>query len=113
VDPRIDIGEVATPSTPVSPLAASPKAQGPSFCAPSAKLRGLLQAAYQKEPPDPKEIDDLEFRSGLWWIWDWVFVPIGLRSRVLQALHDKSTSGNPGSLKTLDVLTRSMYWPGI
>ncbi|PLW44602.1 hypothetical protein PCASD_05159 [Puccinia coronata f. sp. avenae] len=78
-DPRIDVGEVAVPSVPSVVPDMSAKSQYPSFCAPSAKLKALLQAAYAAEPPDPEEVDDLEFRGGLWWIRDRVFVPLGLR----------------------------------
>jgi hypothetical protein len=78
-DPRIDVGEVAVPSIPSVVPDMLAKSQDPSFCAPSAKLKALLQEAYAAEPPDPEEVDDLEFRGGLWWIRDRVFVPLGLR----------------------------------
>jgi hypothetical protein len=74
-DSWIDTREVSSappppaPSVPsVSPPAVSPQFQEPSFCAPLAKLHALLQEAYQVEPPNPKQINDLEFHNGLWWI---------------------------------------------
>ncbi|KNZ52168.1 uncharacterized protein VP01_3664g1 [Puccinia sorghi] len=49
---------------------------------------------------------DLEFWDQLWWYKDCVFLPLALCPRVLQKFHDISTAGHPGSIKTLDSITR-------
>jgi hypothetical protein len=41
-----------------------------SFCLPLPELRDLLQEAYQKEPPDLEEDEDLESQDNLWWFKD-------------------------------------------
>jgi hypothetical protein len=116
MDPWIDIGEVEVsldqPAAP-KPSIAARKTQDVSFCPPSAQLRALLLRAYLAEPPDAKEVDNLEFWDGLWWARNCIFVPLGLRPQVLLALHDGPTLGHPRVLKTLDLFTRTMYWPRI
>ncbi|PLW09187.1 hypothetical protein PCANC_27104 [Puccinia coronata f. sp. avenae] len=111
----IDIGEVAVPyplSPPLSPADDDP-VRDAFFCPPSPQLCKLLKEAYNKEPPAGTDINGLEFWDGLWWIWDRVFVPSGLRSRVLKDSHEKPTSRHPGCLKTFDLLTCTMNWPGV
>ncbi|KAI7950664.1 hypothetical protein MJO29_009338 [Puccinia striiformis f. sp. tritici] len=87
----------------------------PSFCAPSQQLKDLLKSAYEADPPDAEEEQDtaLEFRDELWWYRDRIFVPTALRAQILKTFHDESTAGHPGSLKTLDIISRCMNWPGI
>ncbi|PLW26795.1 hypothetical protein PCASD_25767 [Puccinia coronata f. sp. avenae] len=115
-DPRLDIGEVTLPD-PASALPAvkdtDARVQDVSFCPPLASLKDLLTKAYSVEPPDPEEIAGLELRDGFWWLRDRLYVPLSLRSQILQHLHDNPTSGHPGTLKTLDLVTRTMTWPGV
>jgi hypothetical protein len=114
-DPQIDVGEVVLapfPHQSVSSPVDVPWREA-SFCPPSTQLHRLLHEVYAREPPATNKIEDLDFQEGLWWIWDQVFVPLGLRSRVLKDFHDEPTSGHPGSLKTLDLLTCTMTWPGV
>ncbi|POV98898.1 hypothetical protein PSTT_14130 [Puccinia striiformis] len=86
-----------------------------SFCAPSQRLKDMLKAAYEADPPDAEEEEDtvLEFRDELWWYRDRIFVPTALRAQILKTFHDEPTAGHPGSLKTLDIISRCMNWPGI
>ena len=44
-----------------------------------------------------------------------VYVPEGhdLRLRILQLKHDHETAGHPGFRKTLDLVKREFYWPGL
>ncbi|PLW35736.1 hypothetical protein PCANC_23696 [Puccinia coronata f. sp. avenae] len=114
-DPCLDVGEVVSSD---SSFAAAPARtdlpwRDLSFCPPSAQFKSLLASVYQSPDFQSADEDGLEFKDGLWWIHDRLFVPKSLRSRVLKDLHDEATSGHPGSLKTLDLVTRTMYWPGV
>lgn len=54
----------------------------------------------------------LTFRDGIWWWRDRIYVPTGMRNRVLQSIHDSPAAGHWGVLRTLDVLYRTFGWPG-
>lgn len=117
LDPRIDIGEVVPIENyvvdPGAEIVAEQKMTDWSFCPPSSNLKELLREAYQKEPPDPEDDDYLVFREDLWRLRDRIFVPYSLWARILKDFHDEPTAGHPGSLKTLDLISRTMFWPRI
>jgi hypothetical protein len=83
------------------------------FCPPSAELKTLLRRAYEKEPPVAADIEGLRKMDDLWWLRGQVFVPPSLQPRVLQQFHDNPLAGHLGSMKTLDLLSRTLAWPGI
>jgi hypothetical protein len=55
------------------------------------------------------ERDNVVFHNGK------VYVPKddGLRHDIVQAHHDAPTAGHPGRWKTLDLVTRNYWWPGV
>jgi hypothetical protein len=107
---ELEIGEVVTSEDP------PPSEQLDTdffFCPPSAELTTLLRRAYEKESPAAAEIEGLSKIGNLWWLRGRVFVPPSLRPRVLQQFHDNPLAGHLGSMKTLDLLSRTVAWPGI
>jgi hypothetical protein len=116
---NIDIREVVLDSlvpNPDSPDSTLPAIADTDlvFCPPSKKAVQLLISAYQTEPPDPKEILELESCDGFWWVGGRVFVPQKMRSRILKEFHNTALASHPGQLlKLLEVVSRTYTWPRI
>ena len=53
--------------------------------------------------------------SGMWLMRDKVVVPNAqeLRQKILWLCHDALMSGDPGAEKTLHLVARQFYWPGV
>lgn len=54
----------------------------------------------------------LTFNDHTWWWKDKVYVPGSMRKMILEQVHDRPAAGHWGSMKTLDLLTRTFDWPG-
>ncbi|KAF8828867.1 hypothetical protein HHX47_DHR3000770 [Lentinula edodes] len=62
-----------------------------------------------------KDKEWLENENGLA-VWQGcIYVPKDkeLRGRIIQAHHDAQTAGHPGRYKTIELVTRNYWWPGI
>ncbi|CCO30490.1 Retrotransposable element Tf2 155 kDa protein type 1 [Rhizoctonia solani AG-1 IB] len=69
-----------------------------------------------KAPPSVKKgFKDYEMEAGLLFYQGKILVPdVGtLRKDLLQIYHDSPLAGHPGRQRTLELLSRSYYWPGI
>lgn len=97
----------------------------------SADVRGRLDPSSLYMPADPTTLqalkalydsDDLllgrrpsflKFQEGLWWWRDRLFVPGALRQHLLRQYHETPTGGHWGSMKCLDMLSRTFGWPNM
>ena len=83
--------------------------------------RGIIQTSRQnlwpmiQEAQSKMEIKDLPDglveKDGVWMKKKQVFVPLDIRSRVLQEFHDSPLAGHPGSSKTVELVRRDFWWP--
>lgn len=86
-----------------------------------SKLRSEIED-HKEEIPDVKVRDGFVYKRAIqnedshivdtetaWKLW----VPDGLREGVIKALHDPPSSAHSGGDKTLDLVKRSYYWPGM
>ncbi|KAK9401689.1 hypothetical protein NXF25_010045 [Crotalus adamanteus] len=55
----------------------------------------------------------LSRRDGLAWYGDKLYVPLALRNRVYHRCHDSKTAGHFGFVKTLHLVRRQFWWPGM
>lgn len=53
----------------------------------------------------------LSFHDQIWWWKDKVYVPLSMRDLILRQIHEAPSAGHWGSMKTLDLLTRTFDWP--
>jgi hypothetical protein len=83
-----------------------------------AHLIDAIKRAYRFDPvfsvPDAEgnlSCDD----EGLWWCGDKIAVPrdADLRARVLYEHHDVPWAGHRGATKTLELVSRRFWWPGM
>jgi hypothetical protein len=109
-DPRLDIWEVAV--SVADPLQEQADTEI-FFCPLTKEFRTLLLKAYTSDPPEPQPDGKLKQQDGLWWIQGCIFVPSGLRPRVLQEYHNGELGGHMGALKTMEAIGQKMTWPGI
>ncbi|EUC55812.1 Transposon Tf2-1 polyprotein [Rhizoctonia solani AG-3 Rhs1AP] len=62
-----------------------------------------------------KEVKDWELREGLLYYKGKIFVPKNdpIRNRVIESHHDALAVGHPGQLRTLELVTRTFWWPSM
>lgn len=53
----------------------------------------------------------LKFIDNTWWWIGKVYVPKSMREMILKQYHETPLAGHWGSLKTLDMITRTFGWP--
>lgn len=53
----------------------------------------------------------LTYQDGTWWWRDKIYVPKSMRNLILKQYHETPLAGHWGSMKTLDMLTRTFGWP--
>lgn len=53
----------------------------------------------------------LSFIDHTWWWRDKIYVPMAMRDMILKQVHETPSAGHWGSMKTLDLLTRTFDWP--
>ena len=125
-----------SPSSPLPPSPSqsaslpSPPSPSPSLSPPPTDFESLLSTAYASDP-FPSEVLELlrmgarhcktislakcsktavrlRYRSKL-------YIPTSndLRLHVLCQAHDIPTAGNPGRFKTLELIAREYFWPGM
>jgi hypothetical protein len=79
------------------------------------QLLELAVAGYGSDPwfADPKNLEGLEQRDGLWWHNNRLAVPNypGLREAILYEYHDAAYSGHPGVAKTMRAIQQMYWWP--
>jgi transposase InsO family protein len=78
-------------------------------------LAGRIQKAYAQEPrlEEMKSQQELQPNQGLWMRGEQVFVPTPLREEICQLAHDHPSAGHFGQDKTLDLVQRYYWWPGM
>ncbi|CEL58952.1 hypothetical protein RSOLAG1IB_12226 [Rhizoctonia solani AG-1 IB] len=67
-------------------------------------------------PPSVKQgFKDYEMEAGLLFYQGHILVPNvnKLREELLRIFHDSPMAGHPGRQQTLELLSRTYYWPGI
>lgn len=68
-----------------------------------------------KIPPIKSKLEDWEIRDGLLFYQNRCYVPPheGVQRELTQYYHDTAPAGHPGHLKTLELLRRNYWWPGM
>ena len=73
--------------------------------------------ALQNDGPLPitLKLTDWQFHDGLLFFKDRCYVPpnTDLRRRIVSLYHDSLVGGHPGHLKTLELVRRHYWWPGL
>ncbi|CCO36088.1 hypothetical protein RSOLAG1IB_11825 [Rhizoctonia solani AG-1 IB] len=79
------------------------------------KILSHLQDESKAPPLVKRGFKDYEMEAGLLFYQGCILVPdVGtLRKDLLQIFHDSPLAGHPGRQRTLELLSRSYYWPGI
>ncbi|QRW22541.1 Retrotransposable element Tf2 protein [Rhizoctonia solani] len=72
------------------------------------RLKEILHKLQNKE-----KVLDWELREGLLWFQGKIFVPKDdtIRNLILESRHDALAAGHPGQARTLELVSRSYYWP--
>ncbi|QRW18405.1 Retrotransposable element Tf2 protein [Rhizoctonia solani] len=73
-------------------------------------LKEILHKLQNKE-----KVLDWELREGLLWFQRKIFVPKDdtIRNLILESRHDALAAGHPGQARTLELVSRSYYWPSL
>ena len=66
-------------------------------------------------PPMKSALSDWQHKDGIVFYKDRCYVPnnIGLQQEIVKQYHDLPSMGHPGHLKTLELLQRGYWWPGM
>ncbi|KAF8751812.1 hypothetical protein RHS01_08505 [Rhizoctonia solani] len=75
----------------------------------------FLQNESKAPPSIKKAFKDYEMEAGLLFYQGCIVVPdVGtLRTDLLRIFHDSPLAGHPGRQRTLELVSRNYYWPGI
>jgi hypothetical protein len=110
---------VAAPSNPAAPQTTrEPAAQVDAETAVVDNLHDNIREGYKVDPKyiRPEKLP-LYFvsKKGLWWRRDKLAIPAAydLRKTLMREAHDANYSGHMGFKKTLDLLQRHYWWPGM
>ena len=78
-------------------------------------LAKRIQQAYRQEPQFTgiKQQHGLQFQDGFWMRGTQVFVPNSVCIEICQLAHDHPSAGHFGHAKTLDLVQRYYWWPGM
>ncbi|QRW17624.1 Retrotransposable element Tf2 protein [Rhizoctonia solani] len=73
-------------------------------------LKEILHKLQNKE-----KVLDWELREGLLWFQGKIFVPKDdtIRNLILESRHNALAAGHPGQARTLELVSRSYYWPSL
>ncbi|QRW23041.1 Retrotransposable element Tf2 protein [Rhizoctonia solani] len=73
-------------------------------------LKEILLKLQNKE-----KVLDCKLREGLLWYQGKIFVPKDntIRNLILESRHDALVAGHPGQARTLELVSRSYYWPSL
>ncbi|QRW15631.1 Retrotransposable element Tf2 protein [Rhizoctonia solani] len=71
----------------------------------------LKEILYKLQNKD--KVVDWELKEGLLWYQGKIFVPRDdtIRNLILESRHDALAAGHPGQTRTLELISRSYYWP--
>ncbi|QRW20576.1 Transposon Tf2-12 polyprotein [Rhizoctonia solani] len=71
-------------------------------------LKEILHKLQSKD-----KVVDWELKEGLLWYQGKIFVPRDdtIRNLILESRHDALVAGHPGQTRTLELISRSYYWP--
>ncbi|QRW26435.1 Retrotransposable element Tf2 protein [Rhizoctonia solani] len=72
------------------------------------RLKEILHKLQNKE-----KVLEWELKEGLLWYQGKIFVPKDntIRNLILESRHDALAAGHPGQARTLELISRSYYWP--
>ncbi|KAF8753958.1 hypothetical protein RHS01_06573 [Rhizoctonia solani] len=75
----------------------------------------FLQSESKAPPSIQRAFKDYEMEAGLLFYQGQIVVPdVGtLRTDLLRIFHDSPLAGHPGRQRTLELVSRNYYWPGI
>lgn len=82
----------------------------PSTLLQLSRLPGSIEA-YAKETGTP--LSHWKSNHTYYYYNERVYVPLSLRSKLLDEVHATPIGGHPGPAKTLDLLTRHFWWPSM
>jgi hypothetical protein len=77
----------------------------------TVELINNLKRLYANLTED--EIEDLQLFQDMYWYQDQIYVPMEMRTRIIQLSHDTLLAGHPGITQTLALLTQTFSWPGV
>ncbi|QRW25688.1 Retrotransposable element Tf2 protein [Rhizoctonia solani] len=74
------------------------------------RLKEILHKLQNRE-----KVTDWELREGLLWHQGRIFVPKDntIRNLIMESRHDALAAGHPGQARTLELVSRSYYWPSM
>jgi hypothetical protein len=77
--------------------------------------KALLALKTHGTPPIRSELSDWKFEEGVLFFKDKCYVPPDneLRRDIVRRYHDSFLGGHPGHLKTLELVRRNYWWPGM
>lgn len=82
-----------------------------SFMPPEETTLTALQALYESDALLGGKLPTaLNFHDLLWWWKDKIYVPESMQNMILEQIHATPSGGHWGSMKTLDLLTRTFEW---
>jgi hypothetical protein len=83
----------------------------------------LIQEAYEQDSmaqtilsnqrPRNDQDDNISIQDGLILWRGLVYIPVRLRERISQEIHEEPTSGHQGIERTIERITRNYYFPGL
>jgi transposase InsO family protein len=81
-------------------------------------LTTLIESTKKKEDLPPsirKQYKKYEWKEGLLWFEGRIYVPDNpeLRLRILEQHHNTPIAGHQGQARTLEVISRRYFWPGM
>jgi hypothetical protein len=89
---------------------------------PDQEINDLIREATLEDPRleeahnklrNGEKVKDWEYREGLLMFKGKIFVPKDetVRNLILESRHDNITAGHPGQARTLELVSRTYYWP--
>src|SRR5690349_22079291 len=81
-----------------------------------AEILYFLENDNTTAPPSIKKgFKDYDMEAGLLFYWGRIFVPDNddIKRKLIQLFHDSPAAGHPGQQRTLELVSRRYYWPGI
>jgi transposase InsO family protein len=109
VSTRLNTLLIATTTSPALPAHIITKIRD---ALPSDPLAAKIIKALEEDPDDPS-YEEYSWGKDLLFYNDLIFVPQSCYVDVLKLRHDTPLAGHFGFLKTLDLVSRDFFWPGM
>ena len=77
--------------------------------------KAILALKESGTPPIKSDLSDWKFEDGILFFRDKCYIPADdkLCQNITRLYHDTQSSGHPGHLKTLELIKRNYWWPGM